>query len=148
MASARTMTTAAIPSGLVRSTNGRRPRPSRMADPWVEPAVAEVDRERDEDDHERHHEHAALELRVIALGDRVEGEPAEAGHGKDRLDDHGPPEQVRELDTEDGHDRDERVLQRVPHEHHALAETLRIRGADVVLAQDLEQGGTRDAHRD
>src|SRR5881628_689599 len=84
-------------------------------------------------------EHGALDQGVVAQQDGVEHQAAHSGLQKDELHDHRASEEHGELLADDRHHRDEGVLQGVAHDHGALARALGARGADVVLAQDLEQ---------
>ena len=61
------------------------------------------------------------------------------GQGEDLLDNHRPAEQVSDLNADRGEHRDERILEGVPVQHAPLAQPLATGGADVVLAEYLEQ---------
>src|SRR5437867_8241783 len=99
------------------------------------------------DDHDRDDEEVdALDHGIVALVDGVEEESPHAGQAEDRLEDHGAAEDLRDLDAEAGDDGDEGVLQAVLEHHAALADSLRPRGTDVVLAQDVEQHRAGEAH--
>ena len=75
--------------------------------------VGEVDEEGDEDHGEdQEHDHR-LHHHQVALADRLEHQPAEAGEEEDVLDDDRAGEQEGELQADDGEDRDQRVAERV-----------------------------------
>src|SRR3989454_7490339 len=120
---------------------------SAVTDSGIKPGVAQVDEQVRHHDHRGEEQHGALDQGVVAQQDGVEHQAADARLQEDELHDHGAPEQHRELLADDRHDRDERVLQRVPHDHGALAHTLGARRADVILPQHLEQRRTRHPHR-
>src|SRR5204862_3795178 len=113
--------------------------------PRVEDRVERVDAEVDEDDDRHHDEVDALDHRIVSLVDRVEQEAAHARQPEDGLDDDGAADDLWKLGAEQGHDRDDRVAERVLHEDHALAEPLGPRRADVVLPQYLQQHAAGEA---
>ena len=93
---------------------------------------------------------SAWTTRVVAARDRVEHERPHAGPGEHRLGDDGAGQQLADLQAEHGRDRDERVAQAVAQHRDTLGESLGARGADEVLAEDLEHAGAREprGHRD
>src|SRR5207253_4657141 len=68
-------------------------------------------------------------------------EPAEARPVEDTLDDHGAAEDDREDPPKERHHRNERIPQHVSHRDTPVAQSLALRGADVVLTDDLEDLG-------
>ncbi len=84
----------------------------------------------------------------VALADRLEDEPAEAGEIEDVLDDDGAGEQEGELQAHDGDDRDQRVAQHVAAQGLCAGQALGARRAHPVLAQRVEHGGARHARED
>ena len=84
----------------------------------------------------------------VALVDRLEHQPAEARQVEHVLDDDGAGQQEGELQADDGQHRDQRVAQRVPPQRLPPAQALGAGGADIVLAQRLEQRRAHDAGED
>src|SRR5213080_1341066 len=112
----------------------------------VEHAVEHVDEEVAEDHHDGDEHHEVLHDRVVAPQDRLHEEPCDAGQVEDGLGHHETADEERELDADDGDHGQDRVLERVVPDDHALRLPLGPCGADVVLAHDLEQRGAGDAH--
>src|ERR1043166_526632 len=135
-----TMTAQNVPSGFRRAA---RARADLVTDAGVEDGIERVHSQVDQDDGGDDDEVDALDDRIVALADRLEEEAPESGQAEDGLDDHGPAEDLRDLDAEHGQHGDEGVLQAVLEHDGALAEPLGPRGADVILAQYLEQHGPR-----
>ena len=75
----------------------------------------------------------------------VVGEPAEALEVEDRLGDDRAADEQRDVEPEDRHDRRQARAQAVLEDHLPLGEPLCARGADVVLAERLEQVVARQA---
>src|SRR5262249_40328759 len=91
----------------------------------IEERVERVDGEV-HDDHDRDDEEVdALDHGIVALVDGVEEESPHAGQAEDRLEDHGTPENLRDLDAEDGDHGDQGVLQAVLEHDAPLADSLR-----------------------
>ena len=136
-----------------RAPRARRPRrcapPSderahqRAPQPRVDRGIGEVDEEGDEDHREDQQHHHALDHDQVALADRLEHQPAEAGQEEDVLDDDRAGEQEGELQPDDGQHRDQRVAERVPAQRLAAGQPLGAGGADEVLAERVDQ---RRAH--
>ncbi len=59
-----------------------------------------------------------------------------------------PPKQGAELETDDRHDRQQRVAERVAQDDAPFAEPLGARRPHVVAAEDVEQAGAGDAGDD
>ena len=70
-----------------------RPR-SLQPNARIEVGVEHVHHQVHEDEGRGEHEHRGLNDRVIAVVDGLHGQPADAGPGKDRLGDQGPPSSV------------------------------------------------------
>src|SRR5215471_108340 len=64
-------------------------RRSAVADSRIEIAVQQVDGQVDRHEQHRDEQDRALGQRIVALVDRPEDEPADAGQREDLLDDHG-----------------------------------------------------------
>src|SRR5215831_13229429 len=116
-----------------------------MTDPRIEIAVEEVHEEVAGEIETAQHEHAGLHDRVVARGDRLEDEPAEARPGKYGLGDDGAAQELHEEHHREGDDRQERVLQTVFPEHHLLVQALEAGELDVVRAQHLEHRRARQS---
>src|SRR5262252_9138780 len=114
-----------------------------VADARVEPRVGEIDDEVHHHEPEGDEEHEGLHHGIVAMGDRVDHETPHAVQGEHRLRDHEAADEERELRADQGDDGQHGVAEGVADDHRALAETLGPRGADVVVAQDLEEGGPR-----
>ena len=65
------------------------------------------------------------------------------GHEKIGLDHDRAAEQEADLQADQGHDGDQGVAQRVPQHDGPLREAFRPRGADVVGAENVEDGAAR-----
>src|SRR5499426_881383 len=136
------MTAPAAPSGLVRTKRATTPAAvsfgarvaeavpwatsmlvamaSAVADTRVEPRVGQVDQQVDDDEPEGDEEDQRLHHWIVAVGDRVDHEPADAVQGEHGLGDHGPADKERELCPDERDDREHRVLERVPDDDRAL----------------------------
>src|SRR6266540_1833873 len=123
-------------SSVSRSTRGSAR--SGVADTGIEPRIDQVHRQIRREVDRRAEEHGPLDDREVAVEDGLDREPPDAGPAEDVLDDERAAEQGSELQADERRDRDERVLQRVPQDDGALAEPLRARRAQVLLAEDLE----------
>src|SRR6266403_1681978 len=137
-----TATATAAPTEDVGSTG----RPLSVADTRVQKRIGEVDEEIEADDHRRDDQVHRLHDRVVELVEGLEEEEPHAGEPEDRLDDHGAADVERHLQPDQADDRDQRVLERVTQDDRPLAEPLGPGGADVLLAQHVEQRGAHDAH--
>ena len=63
---------------------------SSVADPRIEEGVADVDQQIDQHVADREHQHDALDHRIVAAQDRIDGQPADAGNGEHGLGHHTP----------------------------------------------------------
>ena len=84
-------------------------------------------------------QHRPLDRRQVGVDDRVVGEPADARDVEHRLRQDGAAEEDADVEPRHRHDRRERGAEAVPEDHAPLAQALRAGGADVVLAEDLDQ---------
>src|SRR5438445_10972518 len=152
---ARINTPPAAPSGFFRAkraiavhvpARGRAPaetatstRLTAIADPRIENAVEHVDQQigEDHDDGDEHDE--VLHDRIITPENRLHQEARDPRQIEDGLGDHEAADEKRELDADDGDDREQRVLERVTPDDDASGLSLGPRGPDVVLAHHLEQ---------
>src|SRR6266571_6506483 len=84
-----------------------------IADPRVEDAVQHVHEQvgEDHDDGDEHDE--VLDDGIVAPEDRLDQEPRDAGQVEDGLRDDEAADEKRELDADDGDDREQGVLERV-----------------------------------
>src|SRR5262249_33033575 len=112
--------------------------PSLVADAGVEDTIEQIDDEV-HDGQERavgqddRHDH-----RVVAPGHRQDEEASHPGHAKDRFHEERPGAHRGEHGTEQGHDGNKGVFQRVLEDDRELAEPLGARGQRVVGADDLQ----------
>src|SRR5215510_13513980 len=91
----------------------------------VEERVERVDGEV-HDDHDRDDEEIdTLDHGIVALVDGIEQESTHARQAEDRLEDHGTPEDLRDLDAEDCDHGNQSVLQAVLQHHAALVDAFR-----------------------
>ncbi len=114
----------------------------------VDRRIGEIDQEIDEDHAAGEQHHEILHHDEIALRDRLEDQPPEAGQGEHVLDDDRAGEQEGELQADDGDHGDERVRHRMPPQRGAASEPLGARRADEILAQRLQHRGAGDARED
>src|SRR5438093_3125224 len=127
-------------TGSPRPSNGLRLAvPSAVPDARVEPGVAEVDQ------HVDHHEDHGVEQHEVLYHDDVtldhgdDERAAESGHAEGLFDGHRAAEHEAEQHAGDGDHGQQRVGQRMTHDHHSFAQSLGTRGANEVLADDLQQ---------
>src|SRR5216110_2427566 len=118
---------------------------SVVTDAGVEPGVAQVDRDVDDDEDDGVEQDQILHDNGVALDDRDDERAAEPGHAERLLDRDRPAEDEPYQDPGERDDGQERVRQRVAHDDERLSDPLGTRRADVVLQDDLEQAGARHA---
>src|SRR2546426_3493349 len=111
---------------------------SGVPDARIQNRVYEVHNEADDDNEQRDNDDRRLHDRVVTGRDGVQNVTADTDSAEDRLGEDRPAEKRAELQPDDGHNRDERVLERVTEDNHPRREALRARGHEVVAAQDLE----------
>src|SRR5262249_43677180 len=109
------VTNAAAASRLLRRVRGSAEAASLIADARVEIGVEDVDGKVDQDERERDDEDRALYERNVTRENALHDERTHAGPCEDRLGEHRPAQQIARLHTAHGHDRHQRLLQRVAH---------------------------------
>ena len=99
--------------------------------------------------HEDHRveQHGGLHQRIVAVEDRLHHQPADAGPGEDRLDDHVAAEQRTDLQRRDADRRGQRVLQHVQQQHAPARQPLCLGEQHVVGAQHLDHRGAGHPHQ-
>src|SRR5438045_1211286 len=112
--------------------NLRTPDGSGALDARVDEGVEDVGEEAAEDDEDGGQRGQAHQNRVVALGDRLDGETAHAGPLEDLLGDDGAAEEVGQGRPEQGDDRQQAVAQDVAGDDDALGEALGPSGSDIV----------------
>src|SRR5207244_2523766 len=95
-----------------------------------------------------HEQHGALHERKVLREDPADDEAPEARPAEHGLDDHGARQQIAELEPEDRDHRDQRVLQRVPHDDPPPRQALGARRPHVVLAEHLQHARAGEARDD
>src|SRR5690606_17838160 len=111
---------------------------SRVLDPGVDEGVGHIDEQVHESEHDGDEQHAALDDRVVTGGDGVVDPAADARPTEDGLREQSSGEQGPEAEADDGYHREQRVPQRVYTDHSRFMQSFGARGADVVLAEDVE----------
>src|SRR2546426_12809283 len=104
------------------------PATSGVPDTRIQNCVHQVHDQADEDDEERDDDDRRLHDRVVAGRDGVQNITADTDSAEDRLGEDRPAEKRPELQPDDGHDRDERVLESVTEDNRPCREALRARG--------------------
>src|SRR5262249_21092672 len=143
-----TRESAPAPGGVRASARVPLPASSAQADSWIEPAIEKVDDGIGRDEQDGDDEHRALDEGVVALVDGGEQHPSESRDREDLLDDDGAAKEVPDLHAEDGDDDDEAVPECVVAHDGGGGKPLRVRGPDVVGAEDVEHGRARGPHDD
>src|SRR6266508_2632775 len=123
-------------------------RSAGIADARIEDAVQHVHDEVGHDHHDGDEHDEVLHDGVVAPEDGLDQEARHAGQVEHGLGDDETADQERELDTDDRHDRQDRVLERVAPDDVALPLALGPGRADVILAHDLEEGRAGDPHHE
>src|SRR5574341_412304 len=117
---------------------------SLQPDPRIEVRVHHVHDEVHQHERGREQEHGRLDHGIVAVVDRLHGQPPDARPREDRLRDHRAAEERAELDADDRHDRDRGVLERVlPHDGR-VRHPLGARRPDVILVQHIEHARPRE----
>src|SRR5262245_58283965 len=111
--------------------------PSLVLHPRIDDQVREVHGQVDQHVHARDAEHHALDDRIVAPQHRGDDQPPQPGDVEHGLDHHRARDEDRERDADDGHRRDERVLEGVLVDDRALAQPLGPAGDDELLAQPV-----------
>src|SRR5690606_19667595 len=134
-----------------RRAGRRRGAGRRIAWPWsipdarVEQRIGAIDDQIDEDVYEGEEQRQALYDGVVARQHGFDHQPSQPGDIEHRFGDHHAADQQRDAHAHHGGDRHGGVAQRVPQQDAGFAEPLGARGADEVLAHDLDDAGARDA---
>ena len=106
----------------------------------IDDCVEYVHEEVHEDEYAGDEQDNALDDRIVATQDGVDEEPSQPSYGKHVLGDHGAVEKDRERNAHDRNHGDQTVSERVSEYDHALAHTLGVGSAYVVLREDLKHG--------
>src|SRR6267378_5250851 len=117
----------------------RLAKPSAVTDARVEPCVAEIDQHVDHDEDHRVEQYEVLHHDDVALDHGDDERAPEPGHAEGLLDGHRAAEHEAKQHAGDGDHGQQRIGQRMTHDHHALAQSLGTRGANEVLADHLQQ---------
>src|SRR6476660_7251288 len=113
MPSRRLLRTRAATASSARSSSS-----VAMADPRIEHGGEHVDDEVHDDEAGGDQQHDALQDDQVAREDRADQQPADAGKGKNRLDDDGAANQPTDIDAGDRHQSQRRGFERM-HEQDA-----------------------------
>src|SRR5206468_3538095 len=113
-------TITAPPAASPRVRRARLGAGSARADARIEEAIEQVDAEVDHDEQHGRDEHGALHDRIVAIVDRLDREPSDAGPGEHGLGDDGAAKQGAELEPGDRDDRHGGVLQGVLGDDHHI----------------------------
>src|SRR2546428_788879 len=111
--------TSAAGSRTIAAAMSRRPKPARTAgalgeaDSGIQVAVQEVHHDVEHDEEDPDHQDRALHEGVIALNDRVQQKPPDAGNREDLFDDDRAAQELTDLDAEQRDHDDEPVLEDV-----------------------------------
>src|SRR6266446_9973764 len=141
---AKTAQTTSTPR-MVSGNHGRSWLRTSMADPRIEIAVEHVDEEVADQIERAEHEDPGLHDRIVAGGDALEDQPAEAGPREHGLGDHRPAQELHEQQDRERDDRQERVLEPVLPQDDPLGEPLEPRELDVVGVEHLQHRRAREA---
>ena len=119
--------------------------PRLAPDSWIHPSVDQVDHQIDDHHKARVDDHDGLQRRVVALQDGAHHHLPQPRPGEDHLHRDGVTDQAHRPDARHGDDGDQSRAQRVPEMDHPFLQTLGAGGAHVILAEDVEHGGTCQA---
>ncbi len=114
--------------------------------PRIEPGVAEVDDDIDHQDKDGRIDVDAGNDGIVPNLNRIDDQPADAGQAEDVFHYHRPTNQDRELQTDHGDHRDQRILQHVPRHHHPFPEALGPSSPDVVRSEHFQHRVAHQAH--
>src|SRR6267143_3760123 len=110
-----------------------------VSNPWVDDAINDVDRHRDQDDDERVHDDRPLDHGVVLRIDRIQEEGADAVPRERPLRDDGAAEEDCKLEPQDGHHRNQRVPECVPVDDRLAANAPRPRSLREVGVDRQEE---------
>src|SRR6185312_6660977 len=109
----------------------------------VDEGDEKVREEHDRRDAKRHEEHSALDDRIVAVLDRAQYKPPQAGNGENLFKQNRSPDQECGPDTDGRDHRNESVLQRVDEDNPSSRKTLGFRRAHIILAECLDDARPR-----
>ncbi len=112
----------------------------------IQISIKQVDEEIDPHHHGGEKHVDAGDHRVVPVRKRREHQTTQPRQVENVLHDHGASDQDRQLQADQGDDRDEGILDGMPDDHDPLPEPLGPGGADIVLPQHLQHHGARHAH--
>lgn len=115
----------------------------RVVDFWIEHGVENINDEVDEHEGCSKQENRAVDQRVVSITDGLEGEAPHTWPGKDALGEDCATQEEAGLQTDHGHDGNQRISQSVLEDNGEPAEPLRSRGSNVIGLQDLEHPRAR-----
>ena len=145
-----------IPHGVTEHVEGvddngqAKSRPERqrlfIPDSRVQIGVNQVDEEI-----EQHHPGGEKQVdsgnhRVVPVLEGIQQETTDPRQVEDVLHDHRAPDQDRQLQADQGDNRDEGIFDGVPDNHDPLPEPLGPGSADIVLPEHLQHHGARHPH--
>src|SRR5437764_13316858 len=110
-----------------------------VSDPGVDIGIDDVDEQADEDDEDGEERDDALNTGVVSRIEVLHELAPETGPRERRLGEHRATQQSSELQSRDGHHRDEGVAERVPHHDAPLGNAARARGLDLTGLERLKQ---------
>jgi peptide/nickel transport system substrate-binding protein len=113
-------------------------------DPGVEHRVKHVRHDVGGHHEERGQQDDADDHGKVLRGDGLHGQRTETWQAEDVLGDHHTAEDDPQVDAGLGDDRGQRAAQRVNEKHPGPGQALGPRGAQIVLAENLQQAGTGD----
>src|SRR6476620_1488051 len=111
----------------------------------IDDQVQEVDRQIDEDVESRDEQQRPLDHWIVPAQDGGYDEVPDTGQAEDRFGHDRAADQQCERETEYGDHRYQRIAQRVVEDDVAFGQSFGTRGADVILAEDVEHAGPREA---
>src|SRR5215216_4823027 len=126
------------------ATTAALPDSGPVADAWIEVTIGHVHHQIRHDVGAGGEEDDPLHEWEVLLKDGLNGELADPLAREHRLDDHAARQQPSELEAKHGHDRDQRVPERVAQHDRPLSEALRPSRRDVRPPQDLQHRGPRE----
>src|SRR5260370_23906578 len=110
----------------------------RAADARVDQPIAEIDQKIDHQDDGREQHDQVLNHDQVAVADRLEEQPTQAGQNEDVFDDDGAHQEPGELNAQDGYYRDGRVAETMFVEGLPSGETFVARRSENIFALDVD----------
>ncbi len=117
-----------------------------IPDPGVQIGINEVDEEVVQQNDAGEKQVDPGDHRVIPVREGIHQETAQAWQVKEVLHDDGAPDHERQLQADQGDDRDEGIFDGVSQHDRLFLEPLGPGSADIVLPQYLQHHGARHAH--